>query len=200
MNLKDKLLGVSSAIVTLTLCAGCQASPRRAAAPATTPLPGAAAAAPTATQVSAPSPSPSPSAAPSAAPSPGASTGLEGFETEVTQSLVAGDLERMRGLMSDPFTFAYWQSEGAITTRDEALVLLKDALALRGKLAFEPYDLIRKLHWREHAEDGSKLVRALRVTGWQSSAPQAEALVLIYQRPSGGHVWTALVISTIGLP
>jgi hypothetical protein len=129
-----------------------------------------------------------------------APTGLDGFQADVMPSLIAADLERMRGLMSDPFTFAYWQSEGAIATREEALALLKDALAQRGNLGFEPHDLIQKLHWREYAEDGSKLVRALRVTGWQSSAPEAEAVVLIYQRPAGSFVWTALVISHVGLP
>jgi hypothetical protein len=187
MNMQSVLLSVGYVVAALMLLVGCQPAPNQDVTPAA-PNPSRTPA-PTATK-----------AVPTAQPSPVAPVGLADVQASVTQSLIAGDSERMRGLMSDPFTFAYWQSEGPLTTRDEALVLIKEALAQRGDLVFEPYDVIQKLHWREYAEDGSRLVRALRVRGWRSSVPEAEALVLLYQRPDGRVVWTALVISNVGLP
>ncbi len=116
------------------------------------------------------------------------------------QSLTTPDFDLMRRLMSEPFNFAYWQSEGGSTTREDAIASIKDALSHRGSLIIEPYEIINRLHWRERADDGSRLVSSLRVQGWAAENAQAEALLLIYQRPDGNYLWTTLVVSRVGLP
>lgn len=122
------------------------------------------------------------------------------FEVGILEGLASNNVDALARLMSDPFTIAYWQSEGEVMPRAQALDALKAMLAKKGNLSFEPYDARQRLQWPEKAADGSRLVSALRAKGWSTDLAESEALVMIYQRDDGSHVWSVLLVSTFALP
>ena len=123
-----------------------------------------------------------------------------GFEAGLLEAILARDLALLPHFMSDPFVIAHWQSEGGAIPRAEAIDSLKQMMAHRGDMRVEAYDAAKALAWPSKSDDGARLVKSLRITGWAAENDKAEAALLIYQRPDGSYVWSALVISRDALP
>lgn len=67
-----------------------------------------------------------PAESPSAVPTPSADVTVEAYVRTLAGPLQAKNYDALRGMMADPFTFGYWQSEGANFSPTEATKRLQE--------------------------------------------------------------------------
>ncbi len=123
---------------------------------------------------------------------------LDAFEASLRESLAGRDYQWMQALMGDTFAIGYWRAEGEPFGKTQAVDALKAHHLGATSLAFAAYDGTA-LGVGQTLENGIKLVRAVRVTGWGRDGG-LEAALLIGRRSDGSHIWHSVVVSRDALP
>jgi hypothetical protein len=135
---------------------------------------------------------------PRARPASGPSSDLEEFESQLHDALTRRDAEAMRALMDDPFTVAYWQSEGAVLNADEALTQLFNSHVGPGSLIeFHTFQNIPGFNPEAFVGPDAELAKAIFASGWGLDG-KSKALLFIGRRPDSSLLWQGVLITPEG--
>jgi len=162
---------------------------------------------PAATRTSAPPPTATrPTAAPpTTTPAPAPPLTAEEFEAALQQAVVERDPARMASLMGDPFTIAFWQSEGSgLAPADAAQQLATEGLAAGGVLTFDkpaPAELTRILKGTDPRTmwgPGVKVASVILSQGWGQDG-KSIAFLIVAQRADGRYYWHGVLLAAASL-
>ena len=124
------------------------------------------------------------------------------FEALLMQAVETHNFDLMQSLMGDPFGLAGWGSEGWAYTPNEAIEQFRvHYLGADNTIRFQDApDLSQQLNGRDILsvwDPAVNPVSALFSVGWGSDG-QAEAFLIIAQRPDGTFYWEGILIALSG--
>gem|GEM_PF-3498481 len=149
---------------------------------------------------------PSATPVPPTAPAPATATAqppatLEALEQAVEETIAERDLERMASLMGDPFTIAFWQSEGnGLAPADAARQLSNEYLAANATLVFDKpatTELTRILKGTDPRTmwgPGVKVASVILSQGWGQDG-KSIAFLILAQRADGRFYWHGVLFA-----
>lgn len=123
---------------------------------------------------------------------------LGDFESQLQAALTQRDAEGLRSLMGEQFIVAYWQSEGASISSDEAVTqILNSHIGANNYLDFQEFQNIPAFDPKMFVGPDVELAKAIYVYGWGLDG-RGDALLFVSRRPDGSFFWQGLMITPKG--